>query len=257
MLMTAVAAIRHKFFARNSVIVSKNVGKNSAYRLAMRRWLRIVRALHGLEQEDLVPYTGRTRTTISMYESGDRNVPTEVINRLVAAFPDAPPPPSAYEDGDPSETAAVRETVRVYELPYEGVLPSSGASQPEPEMKPIDARFTGEDRFIRRIAGLSAYPALREGDVAVWKRDPEPNYGVIVLAQRESDRAQVARLYAFDDQRQEAVCLPLNPETPATPEGEAWKPIARLIGLIRQSDGPERTWLWEPGLRPEHILQPD
>lgn len=189
-----------------------------------------------------------------MYEIGRRRIPKDVIDAIQAAFPDGPPPPIAYSDVDRSGTLFVKEDSRIFVLPYGGVIPST-AQQEASTMRPIEKRFTGEGRFLRQIAGNTASPFLRERDTTVWQADRSPKHGLIVLARRLSDGRQMARLLAFDDTKAVDVFRQLEPSADPTTDDEQWEPIARLVGVIRQTDGPERTWFWEPGLTPEHLME--
>lgn len=220
----------------------------------MGHWMLVVRTLQGLDQLEFSHYIGRSRSAVNMYENGERTIPPDVIAAVRTSFPESPAPPMG--EILPTSLALVEEIPKRWELPYAGIVPASsdwGDPLSQDEMKPVDPEFTGKGRFLCKIGGLSCYPALHEGDSTIWQNDRNPGPGVIVLAQRLGDSACTVKQLVYDETKGRQVLSAINPEYDSPPEGEGWEVVARLIGVIRRSGGPKRTWLWEEGLRPEHL----
>lgn len=145
-----------------------------------------------------------------------------------------------------------RYTVR---MRFAGLVPCStewGDPLESTEQIEVSAQFGGELRFAARVVGDSCYPALLPGDLAIWERDLNPPYGVIVLAQRQGDHGCTVKKLSHDGQRPRLE--PINRAYESPDDGEGWGVIARLVGVERSSEAPARTWFWEPGIRPEHLL---
>jgi transcriptional regulator with XRE-family HTH domain len=222
----------------------------------MARWLRRVRLSNELEQDELAAIIKKSRSTVNMMERGDRTVRADVVAAILEAYPDSPTPPLGG-DIAPTGTMSSKSTTIRWELPYAGIVPCSsdwGDPLEGAEMKPIDPDFTGPNRFICRVAGSSCYPALQEGDITVWESDKDPDFGVIVLAQRLPDSACTVKQLAWDDSRARPILRPVNTDHEAPDDGEGWEATARLIGVIRRDGGTKRTWLNEDGLRPANLI---
>lgn len=220
----------------------------------MPRWLRAVRAIEGLDQEGLGKYVGKSRTAIAMYETGSP-VPPEVISTIVDTFKNIPPAPT----GDVVEFLGdVTPPDEVRTILYAGVVPCStqwGDPLSSEERRPIELKFAGKNRFLCKVSGDSCYPALKQGDLTVWESDEDPADGVIVLAERLEDQACTVKMLDYDEVRGRHVLIPVNPNHQPPDDGEGWRVTARLVGVIRQRRGPERTWYWPPGLRPDDLLK--
>jgi transcriptional regulator with XRE-family HTH domain len=219
------------------------------------KWFRAVRSLEGLDQEGLARYLGKSRSAVAMYESGKRIVPPEDIAAILTAFPDAPPFPLKQEVAPAGKLPL--ETIQ-HRIKYAGIVPCS-SSWGEPlaseEEREIDGVFAGRNRFLCQVVGDSCWPALRQGDLTVWELDQAPTEGVIVLAQRAEDGACTVKELEYDRAQRRYLLKPVNPDHASPPDGEGWGVTARLVGVIRQSDGPRKTWYWEPGLRPKHLIE--
>lgn len=219
----------------------------------MARWLASVRVLQGLDQHEFSQYIGRSRSALTMYEQGERVIPIEVIAAILTNFPGTPPPPTG---GIEVVGQALPEDRKAY-ITYAGVVPCSkdwGDPLESQDRRSIDPEFAGANRFLCRVAGDSCYPALIEGDLTVWESDDNPAWGLIVLAQRTTDSACTVKQLVWDEALQRAILRPINPERQAPDDSDGWRVIARMIGVMRNTDGPPKQWgPWPAGLRPEHL----
>jgi SOS-response transcriptional repressor LexA len=151
--------------------------------------------------------------------------------------------------GDP----AIPVSYPMVAMRYAGEVPASGewgdplASETFVEM---EAKFDHPKRYCTRIRGNSCYPALRQGDMAIWHANPAPPEGQIVLAQNSEHQPTVKEL-GWDSERNRPVLIPINPEEKAPPDGEGWEVVAQLVGVIRVDRGVERTWYVKGGLTAE------
>ena len=84
----------------------------------MIRWIKTVRTINGLDQEELAQHIGRSRSAVGMYESGERVVPPEVIASIISAFPGTPSPPT----GDFSIRGQVIGEDRLAAIRYAGSM---------------------------------------------------------------------------------------------------------------------------------------
>jgi phage repressor protein C with HTH and peptisase S24 domain len=218
------------------------------------RWIKTVRAVHGLEQVELAQYIGKSRSSVAGYENGNP-VPADTIALIRTSFPESPPPPVTSTAVEIAASLAVEATYP--EILYAGVVPCSqdwGDPLTSKEARPIEAKFAGKNRFLCKVTGDSCYPALKQGDLTVWEKDREPPYGVIVLAERIGDQACTVKELQYDESARRARLVPVNPSHGEPEDGDGWECAARLVGVLRQGDGPERTWYWPPGLRARHLL---
>ena len=103
------------------------------------------------------------------------------------------------------------------------------------------------------MIGDSCYPALEPGDITIWHADRNPPYGTIVIAQRKGDCGCTVKLLEYDPDLHRPVLTPVNPAHSAPADNGGWDVIARLVGVLRSSEAPKRTWFWEQGLRPRHL----
>ncbi|RYD70850.1 MAG: S24 family peptidase [Verrucomicrobiaceae bacterium] len=138
---------------------------------------------------------------------------------------------------------------------YAGEVPASEWGEPLQSEIPIEmeTKFDAEGRYVCRVVGDSCYPALIPGDLTVWQRDKNPAYGVIVIAEQRNGSACTVKRLAYDADAGRSRLEPINPRYDSPSDGDGWDVIARLVGVVRNSDGPERTWYWAPGLRPRHL----
>ena len=77
---------------------------------------------------------------------------------------------------------------------------------------------------------------------------------VIVLAERTEDHACTVKELTYDEPGSRARLKAVNPRFESPPDDGGWSVTARLVGVIRAADGPERTWYWSAGLRPRHLI---
>jgi transcriptional regulator with XRE-family HTH domain len=142
-------------------------------------------------------------------------------------------------------------------LPYAGEVPTSeewGDPLQSIDFVELDVRFEHPKRFVARVVGTSCWPALRQGDLTVWHSDPNPTYGLIVLAQRRGDHGCTVKQLLWDSVEQRPRLAPINPEAKPPDDGDGWGVIARLVAVIRRRDGLEQSWLLNDGLRPSHLV---
>jgi transcriptional regulator with XRE-family HTH domain len=218
------------------------------------RWLRTVRAANGLDQDEFGRYIGKGRSTIAAYEGGTRNIPKETVAEIRTAFPESPAPPTS---GDLEVLGSATGDGLYSFIRYAGIVPCSsqwGDPLESKEKLPISPEFAGEDRFLCRVGGDSCHPALQQGDITIWKSDPAPPYGVIVLAELEEDASCTVKVLERGDRPNEPRLVPVNPDFEEPPNNRPWHVSARLVAVIRDSDGPKRSIIWEPGLKKEHLM---
>lgn len=208
------------------------------------------------------------RARVANYENNRPSPPPEPLRHIAEALgisvswfydPDSSVP---IWKGVETETAGVSEFVNVSpiiksRMIYAGETPCStnwGDPLSGGDDIEIDARFAGRNRFVTRFVNDSCYPALKEGDLGIWQLDNRPPFGTIILAQRKGDHACTAKLLAIDNVSLTPKLLPINTQTEPPSNGDGWGAIARLVGVIRDEDGLEQTWLRSSGLRPKDLI---
>ena len=139
---------------------------------------------------------------------------------------------------------------------YAGVVPA-GSQWGDPlaseEFVDVDARYYHAKRFATTIAGESCWPALQQGDTAIWHMDPAPPQGTIILAQRRPDCGCTVKQLSFDDTGR-PLLVPVNPNYEAPPNGDGWSVIARLVAVFWNVDGQEITVYNPAGVRARALL---
>ncbi len=95
----------------------------------------------------------------------------------------------------------------------------------------MDAKFAHARRFVGKIVGDQWHPQLCQGDLTVWHLDTSPQFGTIVLTGGGEAPCNLVEL-AHDTK--DSV-------------------LARLIAVIRLTDGLEQTWSLPSGLRFRHL----
>lgn len=221
----------------------------------MARWLKTLRAIYALDQDELAKYIGKSRSAVAMYERGSP-IPIETIALIRSTFTDAPAPPVTNDMMQIAGSAVADD--RMASIRYAGVVPCSdewGDPLSSTEVRSIEPKFAGRNRFMCQVTGDSCYPALQQGDLTVWESDRNPSYGVIVLAERLDDQACTVKELRYDGKDRRNNLVPINPEADAPSDDRGWQCCARLVGVIRRASGPERTWFFEAGLRPRHLLE--
>lgn len=142
------------------------------------------------------------------------------------------------------------------QIPFAGVVPCSadwGDPLASGEFIEVESAFEHPQRFAARVVGDSCYPALHPGDVTIWHSDMSPPYGLIVLAQRKGDHGCTVKRLDYDLDLGRPLLCPVNPSHTKPEDGEGWGVIARLVVVLRTTDGLKRTWHLESGLRPGHL----
>jgi hypothetical protein len=141
-------------------------------------------------------------------------------------------------------------------MPYAGDVPCSrewGDPLSGGEFVEVDSQYQHPRRFAARVVGDSCYPALQPGDMTIWHSDMNPAYGLVVLAQRKGDHGCTVKVLEYDDALGRPRLHPVNPSSGEPEDGEGWGVVARLVAVIRNTDGLRRTWYMDTGLRPKHL----
>lgn len=214
----------------------------------VRVWLRKIRHEYELTQEGLADKLGVSRSLIGMWETG-----TVHMRKLSVLFPAVQPPKPA----NPLATPGFPVSFGKVKMIYAGTVPASNWGDPLDSDIPIevDAKFDKRNRFVCTVTGDSCYPCLKQGDKTIWEADRTPPYGTIIVAQRRGDAAVTVKQLDYDEELGKPVLRPINPAYDAPSDAEGWDAIARLVGVEREGDGPEKTWYWAAGLRPHHLRE--
>jgi Peptidase S24-like len=122
------------------------------------------------------------------------------------------------------------------------------------ELIEVDGKYVNAKRFAATVTGDSCYPALHRGDLTIWESDPNASYGLIVLAQRNGDHGCTVKELVYDNEAGRSRLHPINPDYEDPDDGDGWGVIARLVAVVRQSDGPEKSWFYPKGLRVRHLV---
>lgn len=142
-------------------------------------------------------------------------------------------------------------------LPMAGNVPCGDWGDPlaSEEFIELDVKYEviGK-RYATRVVGDSCYPALQQGDIAVWHYDLNPAYGLIVLAQRKGDHFCTVKELTYDSEQKRNRLLPINPAHEEPDDMDGWGVIARLVAVVRNVDGMEASWYLPSGLRSRHLV---
>lgn len=142
------------------------------------------------------------------------------------------------------------------QIPFAGDVPCSsdwGDPLASEEFIEVESQFEHSQRFAARVVGDSCYPALQPGDVTIWHADMSPPYGLIVLAQRKGDHGCTVKRLDYDTEKGRPFLIPVNPSHAKPEDGEGWGVIARLVVVLRTTDGLRRSWYIDSGLRSSHL----
>lgn len=217
---------------------------------AVRKWLRRLRQEYELTQEGFAEAIGVSRSAVGMYETGSQ-IPDETMAIIRSKFPLVAPPPDAPVLPKVLSAPMFPVSYGKAKMRYAGVIPaSSDWGDPLASELPIevDAKFDKKGRFVCRVVGTSCEPALFQGDVTIWESDRNPSFGKLVIAQRLEDAACTVKVLEYDPVDQRPKLVAVNPKCEAPSDDGGWEVIARLVGVERQTDGPEKTWYWPAGL---------
>ncbi len=225
----------------------------------MTRWLKSLRAAHGLDQADLASDIGVSRSAVAMWETGT-SVPEDMVSEIVKKFPDGPKPPDGPSKEKPFEVSVPGFTASFPKitLRYAGLVPTSDEwGDPLASDIPweVEAKFDSPFRFVCKVTGESCYPALQQGDVTIWHQDLAPPPGRIVLAQRKQDHGcTVKELAQSADGKNHLV--PVNPNASAPPDGDGWGVIARLVGVVFDDEDGTEVSIYRPkGITAKFLLK--
>jgi len=241
----------------NATYCSQDLANYRRVEDSLRVWLKRIRGRHLLTQAEIAERIGIARTTLAGYEAqkSTRPMPSDVVDRLRKEFPDVEYP------GEKPVTVLAKPLFPVAFAPvplsYAGVVPAStewGDPLASEEMIEVDGKYVGPRRFAATVSGDSCYPALHQGDLTIWEADMNPPYGLIVLAQRKGDHGCTVKELVYDGDSRRSRLHPINPDYDEPADGEGWGVIARLVAVVRSSDGPEQSWFYANGLRVRHLV---
>lgn len=138
---------------------------------------------------------------------------------------------------------------------YAGGIPAGDWADPfEAEsFEDVDPYLWHAKRWCATIEGFSCYPALQPGDFTIWHEDENPRVGLLVAAKRTEDNAATVKVLEYDDAERRSILKAVNPDYDGQLECDGWSAIARLVCVIRRSEGLERRWYLPEGLRPKHL----
>lgn len=133
-------------------------------------------------------------------------------------------------------------------IPMWGEVPASDWSRPadSTDFYEVDASLAGPNRIACRIVGDSMIPYLQQGDVVVFKLDPHPAVGSIVLA-RNSDNDVTVKHLAMEGGGYVLASL----KDGHTVGADRWEALGYAIARIRDNaPGDYDLRVREAGLRP-------
>lgn len=216
----------------------------------MAQSLRAFRESLRMTQQEVADTLGIDRSRWKNWEYGYASPPPKIVRELRRMGYGEPSRPIA-------DTLLGRPKIPVGfslgSMVYAGIVPAGEWGDPlaSEEFVEVEVKFEHPKRFAATVVGDSCYPALQQGDMAIWHHDLNPPYGSIVLAQRKGDHGCTVKELAYSEGR--PMLLPVNPNLDCPPDGDGWGVIARLVGVIRKVDGMERTWYLDSGLRAHHL----
>jgi hypothetical protein len=231
---------------------------------SLRIWLKRIRGKHLLTQAEIAERIGIARTTLAGYEAkaSTRPIPDDVVQKLRQEFPDVEFPHAEEKKAIPPVPDILGKPLfpvgfAPVPMRYAGIVPAStewGDPLVSEELIEVDGKYVNAKRFAATVAGDSCYPALHRGDLTIWESDPNASYGLIVLAQRKGDHGCTVKELVYDNEAGRSRLHPINPDYEDPDDGDGWGVIARLVAVVRQSDGPEKSWIYPKGLRVRHLV---
>lgn len=217
----------------------------------MGRWLKTLRAVNGIDQLELATSIGVSRSLVAMWETGKVQILDQHIKAIEEKYPDRPKTPEprerdkVFELADPGFPASY-PTVQ---MRYAGLVPTSDVwGDPLSSDIPVEveAKFDQKDRFVADITGSSCFPALQQGDRAIWQLTKNPASGKIVIAQEAIEHGCTVKEYSEDPMTGEPRLVPINPAAKSPPAGEGWYAVALLVGLVWEDDDGTEVSLYRP-----------
>lgn len=133
-------------------------------------------------------------------------------------------------------------------IPMWGEVPASDWSRPtdSTDFYEVDASLAGTNRIACKIVGDSMIPFLQQGDVVVFKLDPHPRVGSIVLA-RNLDNDVTVKQLVLEGEGYSLVSLKDGHKVSA----DRWEALGYAIARIRDNGpGDYDLRVREAGLRP-------
>lgn len=197
---------------------------------------------------------GYGRETYKNWEYGDSDPPPDVVEKLEQI---------AGKEGEllrehrasyiKNPLSAVNITgIPTARIRFVGNVPSTdpwkGLQGATGEVE-LDAKFAHPDRFSMRAVGLTSWPLVEQADQLVFHLDRDPPVNTIVLLAGESGCA-VAQL--VHDESIGLAVKGLSSGTVSAPVLDM-PVVARLVGLVRKSGRPEKTFYWAEGIVPEDL----
>jgi transcriptional regulator with XRE-family HTH domain len=218
----------------------------------MATWLKTIRALNRMKQEELAQVAGVSRSTISYYENGGP-VPQEVADRIRAQVAVIP----AMADTPLRNSSATMDVGRVSRIISRGyvLLPVAPSPLAGSWMSPnlndcegieVDAKFGGDGRFVSHMEGDCMLPYLEPDDLLVWQESSRPKLNRIVYARNGAGEITVKQL---KHDGQEFILSPLN-DRYENATAATWEADAFLVGVVRVGAGTEVTLYSPDGLIP-------
>lgn len=211
-----------------------------------------------MSQQEFAQSLGYERGTYKNWEYGLSNPPPDVVEKLntLGLKPETKGGVSSVLLQD-LDRPMIPVGFPLVKMRFAGNVPTSedwGDPLSSTEFIELDVKYEHQKRFVAKVVGTSCWPALQQGDITVWHHDNDPPYGLIVLAQRKEDHGCTVKQLVWDNAEKRPVLKPVNPDCASPQDGEGWGIVARLVAVIRKTDGPERTWYLAEGIRADHLV---
>ena len=191
--------------------------------------LTYLRKRNKMSQKELSEKIGVSRSTIGMYETGEREPDFETLEALADTF-------NVNMDtllGKPSLPPSSIPFTSSHKAPILGTIP---AGYPELAFEDIegyaDIPYSDEENyFFLRVKGDSMEPKIRTGDLVLIRRQPCAEDGQIVAARVNGDEATLKR---FKQQGDTVLLLPENPtyEPRIVSAADFERGYAQIIGVV-------------------------
>jgi len=219
-----------------------------------------------------LPGTDFSRETIANMENNRRSVPEDVVRIAsnlfrkpmawfyegVAAYEPLPPELDYPKVVSPDLSVPVRiAPVGKVEMRVAGTVPA-GSDWGDPLQSEwtefMDAKFGGHGRFLAKVRGDSCFPALLQGDMAVWEADESPRVGTLVLVEETDEyRVTVKELVLEPSGRLSLRAVNRDSDVPSLTQ--PWRVTAKLVGVERRQPGMPEITLYDPdGLTPAQLI---
>ena len=198
--------------------------------------LRFLRLQKGLTQEQLAAALGTAKSTVSMYENGNRTPDFEMLGTVSELFGVS----LDYLLGNGSKSSPAEQTARAVTFPVMGKITAgyNGIAAEECGDETVDIPESclrgrpASDYFVLSVVGNSMYPLYQEGDRALILRQPTVRSGEVAAVLYDGDHATLKKVeYVPGENRMKLI--PLNPEyMPKTISGADLE-NCRILGVPR------------------------